>query len=805
MHSLPFAFRALLKTPGFTAVAVLTIAVAIGANTTLYSIFDRLMLNPVSFPEPERVVALWAVNNERNFVAPAVAWPRFDEIRREARSFASLADSCFDSQTLTGNGEPEQLTGLRVTANYFATLGLAPARGRDFRPEEDQPNGPGVAILSHEYWQTRFGGRANIVGESILLNGRPHEVIGIMPPRLTNPIGGVQVFVPRVFEPGGLTPAQVQVGAGYSQPVARLKPGVTREQANAELAALSRAYKERFATQLDADNQIEARFLTETLVQGIRPTMRMLLGAVACVLLIACANVASLFLGRLCARHKEIAVRQSLGATRGAIVWQFLAESLVFSVAAGGVGILLALWALSAIQQVVANQLPPNAELTLSWPALAATVTVTFVVSLLVGLFPALQASKPDLVEALKDASRGNVGSPRARHFRHGLIVLEVALSVVLLTGAGLLLRSFQRLQDIPPGFQPGGLALAFVGAPVQRYATPETQERLFADIVDQLKLVPQVRAASSAIGVPLTGNAPQAPYTVGTAAALPLSQRPLAGLRIVGEDYFTTLGIPLRQGRAFTAQDRLGAPLVCVINESFAKRLFPGESALGKQLRRGRDAEFAHQIVGVIGDVKSVGLAAPAPDEIYYPMRQLPRPGLTVVARTDGDPAALQAVIRTAVAAVDKDQPITFFNTMDGIMRQNLGFQRIVAALTGIFAGVALLLAAIGLYSVLAYSVAQRTSEIGIRMALGASSGQVLGMIVTQGMALVGIGLVAGLWGAYGAGALLASLLFQTTAFDLSIYAVVTVVFAAVALLACLLPARRAARIDPLVALRSE
>jgi predicted permease len=805
MQDLKLALRTLSKSPAFTLVAILTIAIGIGANTTLYSIFDRLMLNPVSIPEPERVVALWAVNNERGFVAPAISWPRFDEIRRASTSFAELADSCFDSHTLTGNGEPEQVTALRVTHNYFKTLGIKPAAGRDFIAEEDVAGGPYVVLLSHEYWQSRFGSRPTLVGENIMLSGQPHEVIGIMPPRLTNPISAVQVFVPRVFEVAGLTQMQVQVGAGYSQPVGRLKPGVTRDQANAELAALTRTYKEQFASRLDADNAIEARSLADTLVSGIRPTMRMLLGAVAFVLLIACANVASLFLGRLSARHKEIAVRQSLGATRSAIIRQFLAESLVFSVVAGAVGILIANWALDAIQGMVANQLPPNTELSLSWAALAATVAVTFVVSLLIGLFPSLQASKPDLVDALKDSSRGNAGGSRGRKFRGALIVSEVALSVVLLVGSGLLLQSFMKLQNTPPGFNPTGLAVAFVGTPAQRYATPESQQQFFGTVIESLKQNPHVVSAAAAVGVPLTGFAPQAPYTVGSDAALPLPERPLAGLRLVSEGYFATVGIPLRQGREFTERDRTGAPLVCVISETFAKRLFPNESALGKVVRRGRDAELAHEIVGIAADVKSLGLAAPAPDEIYYPMRQLARGGMSIVARISGDPAALQSIMTTAVAAVDKDQPISFFQTMDTIIGQNLGFQRIVATLTGIFAVVALLLAAIGLYSVLAYSVAQRTSEIGIRMALGAQRTQVLQLIVGQGMFLVAIGLGVGLGAAFGAGTLIASLLFETQPFDTAIYAIVTVVFTMVALLACILPALRAAKIDPIVALRAE
>jgi len=805
MHDLKLALRTLLKTPGFTIVAVLTIAIGIGANTTLYSIFDRLMLNPVSIPDAGRVVALWAVNNERGFVAPAISWPRYDEIRIASKSFSELADSCFDSHTLTGNGDPEQVAALRVTHNFFRTLGIKPAVGRDFLAGEDMQGGPFVVILSHEYWQSRFGSRGSIVGENIILSGQPHEVIGIMPPRMTNPFSGVQVFVPRVFEVAGLTQMQVQVGAGYSQPIGRLKPGVTREQANAELAAITRTYKEQFATRLDADNQIEARGYADTLVQGIRPTMFTLLGAVAFVLLIACANVASLFLGRLSARHKEIAVRQSLGATRRTIVRQFLAESFVFSLAAGALGVLLASWALASIQRLVANQLAPNTELTISWAALAATIAVTFVVSLLIGLFPALQASSPDLVDALKDSSRGNAGGARGRRFRGTLIISEVALSVVLLVGSGLLLQSFIRLQNTPPGFRPGGVAVAFVGTPTQRYPTPESQQQFFGEVVESLKRNPQVVSAAAAVGVPLTGFAPQAPYTVGSDAALPLPQRPLAGLRLVSEGYFRTVGIALREGREFTDRDRTGAPLVCVISESFAKRLFPNESAIGKVLRRGRDAEFAHEIVGIAADVKSVGLAAPAPDEIYYPMRQLPRGGMSIVARVDSDPAALQTIMTTAVAQVDKDQPISFFQTMDTIIRQNLGFQRIVATLTGIFAGVALLLAAVGLYSVLAYSVAQRTSEIGIRMALGAQRSQVLQLIVRQGMALVAIGLVVGLGAAFGAGTLIASLLFETQPFDTVIYAVVAVLFAVVALLACILPAMRAAKIDPIVALRAE
>ncbi len=800
------ALRTLLRSPGFSAVAILTLAVGIGANTALFSIFDRLMLNPVRFPAPDRLVAVWAVNNERQFVAPAVSWPRFEELRRATGPvFAALTTSAFDSQTLTGNGEPEQVSALRVTADFFRVLGVAPARGRDFRPEEDLPNGPAVVVLTHEYWQTRFGGREDLVGRSIVLNGAPHEVVGILPPRLGNPFTGTQLFLPRVFDVGGLLPAQIQAGAGYTQVLGRLRPGVSLEQARAACAAHDRAYREQFATRLDADNQMDARPFTETLVGGLRPTMRLMLGAVAFVLLIACGNVANLFLCRLIGRQREVAVRQSLGASRGMLVRQFVAESLLFSAAAGTLGVLLAVWSLALVERSFAGQLPPNTDLSLSLPAVAVTVGVTALVGLLIGLFPAWQASRVELTEALKEGARGTSGGPRSQRFRAVLVVAEVVLSVVLLVGSGLLLQSFLNLQRTPPGFAPEGVAAAFVGVPNTRYRTGPEQAEFFRQALERLSAVPQVEAAAAVIGLPLSGNAPRAPYTVGSGAALPLPQRPLAGLRVVSPGYFRTLGIPLREGRDFTDRDRDGAPGVCILNESFARRLFPGESAVGKVIRRGRDAEIAHEVVGVVGDVRTLGLGQPPPDEVYYPMHQLGRPGMAIVARTSGDPAALQAVLRTAVASVDRDQPISFFQTMETTLAQSLGFQRVVASLTVVFAAVALVLAAVGLYSVLAYSVAQRTGEIGIRMALGAARSDVVALVLRQGLGLVGVGLVLGLAAAAGLGRLLTSLLFEVSPFEPTVYAAVAVLFAAVAALACWLPSWRASRVDPLVALRND
>ena len=804
MSNITKAIGALWKNPGFSIVAVLTIAVGIGANTALFSVYDRLILNPVTIPTPSTLVAIWVSNPTLNFNAPALSWPRYEAIRDQAKSFSAIGISAFDNFTLTGNGDPEQLNGQRISATFLPTLGILPAVGRNFTAEEDQPNGPAVCILSHELWQTRFGGRPTLVGDTITLNGQPWQVVGITPPRLSAPFAQVQVFAPRVFEVGGLTPLQVQAGAGYSQPIARLRPGVSVTQANQELDALDRAYKQEFPTRLDANNATLPRPYVAALVGNLEPTFYTLLGAVSFVLLIACANVASLFLSRLTKRHKEIAVRQAIGATRGHLVGQFLAESLVFSVVAGGFGIILALWALSGIQTLVAGQLPPNTLLTLDWRALTFTAAVTLVTALLVGLAPALHASRATLVDVLKDSARGSSGE-RGNRFRASLIVSEVALSVVLLVGSSLLLISFLKLQRAAPGFEARGAATAFVGVPASRYPTPGRQAEFFNQVVERLKATPMVTAAAAAIGLPVSGFNPRAPYSVEGRPILPLPQRPLANLAIVTDDYFSLMQIPLVSGRAFNAGDREGGAGVCIINESLAKRLFPGQSPLGKVMLRGRDAEIPGEIVGVIRDVKTNGLNVPAPDELYYPVRQMGRPGMNVVARTTGDPAALQAILRSAVAAVDRDQPISFFATLETNLANSLGAQRIVASLTTIFAGVALVLSAVGLYSVLAYAVSQRTPEIGIRMALGARPEQVIGLVMRNGLGLVAIGLVLGLAAAAGAARLIETLLFEVRPLDPLVYGGVTVVFTIVAALACLIPSARAARIDPLVALRIE
>jgi putative ABC transport system permease protein len=801
MSDVRLALRSLLKQPRFSIVAVLTIAVGIGATSALFSVYDRLVLNPVTIPNPSALVAVLNSNPQLSAPSPSVSWPRFTFLRDRAQSFAAMATSTFDNFTLTGGGEPEQLNGLRASGPFFDALGIVPARGRVLSADDDVPNGPAVCLISYELWQGRFGGREDLVGQAITLNGQPWQVVGITPPRLTVPFRQVQVFAPRVFELGGLTAAQVQAGAGYTQVIARLKPGVSVEASRQELARLSEAYRRELPALLDAQNTSVPRPYIAFIAGGLAPTFNTLLAAVAVVLLIACANVSSLFLARLAARHREIAVRQSLGAMRARVVRQLLVESLCFSTIAGALGLLLAIWALAAIQPLVFGPGSTAAALSLNWRALGVSAGVTLVAALLVGLVPAIQASKTDLVEALKERARGS--SERGGRFRSGLIVVEVALSVMLLVGSGLLLASFARLQQTPLGFDPDGLAMAFVGVPATRYPTPAQQSEFFMQVVDRLRADPRVSAASAGVGLPLAGFNPRSPYSVEGRPILPLPQRPLAGLGIVADGYFEAMGIGVAAGRTFTSADRTGSPGVCVINEALARRLFPGESPLGKVLLRGRDAEIRSEIVGVIRDVRTIGATLPVPDEIYFPLRQMPRPAVTVVARTEGDPSALQTVLRAAIASVDPNQPISFFSTMQANIAGSLGSQRVVTWLTGIFAAVALLLAAVGLYSVIAFAVSQRTAEIGIRMALGAQARQVVLMVMRGGLRLVVIGVVLGLLGAAAASRLIRTLLFGVEPLDPTIYAAVAALFILTATLACFMPSLRAARVDPLVALR--
>lgn len=806
MRPIALALRSLLKSPAFTAVSVLTIAIGVGADTAMLSIFNTLVLHPIDLPDAGRIVRIWTDNKARGVLAPVMSVPKFKTFVAQQTAFSYIAASNFNAVTFAPeNGTPEQLTALNVTASFIPALGLQLARGRNFTAEEDQEHGPRVCILSYEAWTSRFGQRADIVGQTIQIDGQGTLVVGVIVKPMPSPIPGVQVLMPWPLSPPFLTPQQLQGGAGYLQITARLKPGISFAQAETEVRAISKRYATEFPARLDANNENILKTWIEEQVGPVRPTLVLLLGAVALVMLIACANVSNLFLNRLSVRHKDIAVRLALGAERAHVIRDCLIETLVFCVAAATAGLGLATLALRGAERAITSQLQTTVHFSIDGVTLAATILLATLSALLIGLVPAFQATRANLVDVLKDTSRGSSAGRSGVRMRSILIVAEVALSAVLLVGSSLLLVSFIRLQSTPGGFTTRGIATAFFNPGPPRYPTPAQQIDFYYQTLEQLRANPQVSAAAFVRAAPLSGNGARAVYAVQGRSIPPLSERPVVFTNSATEGYFAMMGIPVKAGRDFQTTDLANAPLVCVINESFAKELFPGENPIGHILLRGQNADISIQIVGIVGDVKTLGLNAPPPQTMYVPLRQAGGGPFNVVVSTRGDASSLQAVLRTAVAAVDRTQPVAGFQTMDKSVAQSLGVQRVTAWLTGVFALIALVLSVLGLYSVLAYVVTQRVAEIGIRMALGAQSLDVIRLVVSQGMRLVVVGLVIGLGAAALGGRAVASLLYDVKPLDPMVFASVVAVFGLVALAACLIPAQRASRIDALLAIRGE
>jgi len=749
-------------------------------------------------------VRLWGSNPAITLNAPAISWSRYEFIRGNQRSFSGVSASAFTGYTVTRNdGEPEQVNAAAVTASFFPTLGVAPARGRNFSAEEDSASGPRVVMLSYEYWQRAFGGRDSTVGKTIVLNGGLYTIVGITPRALGDPYNTVLVFVPRPFEL--VSREQMLNGTTFLQSTARLKTGMTLAQAESEMAVLTGSYRAKYPEKLDAKLDIPIIPFADELVGNLRPTFYMLLGAVVLVMLIACANVAALFLGRLSARQKEIAIRRALGATPSQLLRQFLWESALFTAVAAPLGVLLGWWSLAGVQRLASSQLPPGVALSIDGPTLAFTCGVSVLSTLLVGLVPALQASRSRQGESLNEGTRGASGGVGSARIRATLVIGEVTLSVVLLVLSGLLLVSFVRLQTTPAGFNSHEVATTLVSLPATRYPTGPQQLQFFNQLVERLESQPRVQRAALAIGAPMTGFQPRSSFAVWGRPVPPVGQRELASLYRVTDQYFATMQIPFRAGRGFDDRDDAKSSNKCIINESFARRFFPGESAVGKVLLRGPNADIRCEIVGVTADVKSAGLTAAAPDELYLSARQAPSRLMVLLVRADGNPAALQSLIRATVREIDPNQPIAEFATYDSLLSDSVGTQRIAAWLAGVLATIAFLLALVGLYSVLSYTVTQRTIEIGIRMALGAQRWQVVSLMMSGGLKPVAIGLILGLSVAAAVSRMVQLLLFSVQPIDPLIYTAVAGIFALIAGLACLLPSLKASRIDPLAALRAQ
>jgi predicted permease len=803
-----FAVRLLAKQPGFTAIAVLTMAIAIGANTALFSVVNAVVLRPIEYPRPDELVRLWAVNPARAIEFPAVSWIRYVYFRDHATLLANVALSVNNTATLTGSGEAEQVPSLQASANFFPTLGLVPQLGRFFTADEDRTGGPNVALISSRLWQARFANSPNAIGQQILLDGVPHTVVGILPAAMPVPFNQVEIMTPRPDEVTFVTPQQRDGGAAVWQLTARLKPGVTREAAERELIQLNQQIVQQNPQLIDAQNPLQLRFFANEIIPAeVRLASGVLFAAVAAVLLIACANVANLSLARLAGRTKEIAVRASLGAGRWAIVQQFLIESSVVALLGGALGVLLATWSLDGIRLLAHDQLPRIDRVAIDGTTLAFALGVSALAAVLVGIYPAILATRTDVQATLKDTGRGTAGGQANKRFRNLLVVVEVAASVVLLIGAALLLYSFARLQRTALGFDPARVAVGAINLPSEAYPTPEKQREFLRLLEEKLNAAPELSAGGAGFGMPLTGSVALTPYSVAGRPVLPLPERPLVGLSQVGPGFFSSLGMTLREGRFLTSADTASVPSVAVINETLAKKLFPGESAVGHSLLFGRDAEKKCEIVGVVHDVKSAGIAAPAGDQVYFAHAQRGGGFFHVIGKAKPGQKATSVipVLRRVVHELDPALAVATPQTADELVAQSLQGMRALSALLGAFAALAAVLAAVGIYGVIACNVTQRTAEIGVRIALGASTHDIFRLILRSAGVLVGVGLAIGLAVAAGASRVLQRLLFEVQPLDLGVFALVAVGFAAIGAVAALIPARRATLVDPLVALRSE
>ena len=803
MGELRYSLRQLIKSPGFTSVAVLGLALGIGANVALFSVVNSVFLRPLAYTEPDRLVRLSSTNDETNLTRVGFSYTRFQEVEQRQQVFSHLALSAGNAFTLTGKGDPEQVVGLHVTSAMLPTMGLQPQAGRNFTADEDRPGSERVVMISDRFWRQRFNADRSAIGQAVTLDGEPYTIVGVLPQAATSfPLGQIDVWVTRPAEVRYLAQSQLNGGGYFFQVVARLAPGVSLDQARDAMSVIAAGYRQSHPSNVDAPSIIEVLPVLEDAVGAERRSYLMLFGAVGCVLLIACANIANLLLARFAGRRREIAARFALGASRASVVRQLVGESMLIALLGGALGLVLAAWVLRAIVTLGADLIPRAVDIGLDPIALGFTLAVTLVTGLGIGLLPALQASGVNVQETLKDASRGSTTTAGQR-LRATLLVAEVSLSLVLLIDAGLLLTSFARLQRVEPGFQPDGIFTAQVLLPAQRYDRQKLAA-FYAQFYRRLAALPVATSASLTDRVPLTGGQTPAPVAVMGRPVPPLSERPHANRHLVSPKYFETLGIPIRAGRDFDERDSVTVPHVVIINETFARQHFAGEDPIGRTLITGM-AELPSQVIGIVADVRSQSLNEPARADYFLPALQRPEVFTNILVRTTAGPIAVAPLVREALRAVDPDLPLLQPQTLSARIAQTVADQRLALILLASFAGLALFLAMLGVYSVMAHLVAFRTNEIGIRMALGASPGAVMRMVLGHGRRLTLVGIAVGIAGGLAVSRLLQQVLFEVDAADPVIYLAVSVALLLVAEFASFLPARRATRIDPVIALRME
>ena len=802
---LKFAFRQLHKSPGFTFLALLTLALGIGLNSAIFSLINDLFLRGLPFKEPQRLVHMYSNARERNLLELAISVPRFEHYRESQTIFDGFGAENVSAFTLTGLGDAVQVLGGQVTSNYFDVLGVRPIRGRNFLPDEQQT--ADVAMVTETFWQKRLSGDPNVIGRGITLNGAPHTIVGVLPNLPFSWVGpAAEVWTTKPFEIAGISYERIMRGSGVLRVVGRLKPGMTLEQARAALPPLEQSYRARYPDKIDSSSVMTLKTLPEDTTGNLRPAFATLLTAVAFVLLIACSNVANLLLVRFSGRRREIALRMAIGASRRSVVRLFIFESLLVSVLAGLAGAFLTWQLVPLVPKMAANFLPfdPDTRVQLSLSVLVFTIVMSILTGVAMGIYPALQTSRADLVGGLKEGGRGTSGSVHQLRFRKFLIGAQVALSVTLLAGAALLITSFVRLSQQSIGYRADNLWIGFVTLPQARYPDLGSRQRFAEQTLAALRNVPGIESATLCADIPLLpAGGSNTLYARPDGEILPIDKRAAAAFHNIAPDYLNTWSIPLL-GRDFDQHDVVGGQEVMLISQGGAKKVFGNENPIGKTLLVGSDSTPA-EIVGIVGDVRTRKIAEPDDVELYRPWAQQNFSFLSIDVRSNLSVDAVTKLVRSALATVDPGLAIALPQSMSTIAAQAVGQTRLMMWLLGIFAGVALLLASIGIYGAVAYTVEQRTAEIGVRMALGAQTRDLLRLVVSQGMKPVVSGLALGIIATFALGRLIAAQLYQVSAHDPVLLGGATVLLTATALMACLLPARRATLVDPIQALRSE
>jgi predicted permease len=806
MNDLRFAFRQLRKSLGFTFLALLTLALGIGMNTAMFSLIHDLFLRSLPFSEPDRIVRVYGEAKERDLRQLPFSVPKFWHYRDGQTVFSTIAADWNTGYILTGLGEPVQVLGENVTANYFDLLGIHPILGRNFLPQEEMKQD--VALITNGFWRRRLDSDPTVLGRSISLNGTATTIVGVLPDL---PISwfdrDIDVFTVKPFENANTTKERLMLGYSFMRCIGRLKPGVTMRQAQSAMPALEKSYRDQHPETADCTWASVLVGASEDVTGELRPAFITLLAAVGAVLLIACSNVANLLLVRFTGRRREIAMRMALGANRRGVIRLFMLESTTISVIAGLLGLCLAFWIVSIVPKFAGDNVPLESHNTLHLPVLLFTLGVSLATGVLMGLYPAWQCSYADLVEGLKEGGRAVSGSRGQHRFRRGLVAAQVGLSMVLLAAATMLVASFLRLSNQDSGFRSDHVWAGGIGLPANRYPDASTRARFVQQLVDELKRSPGVESVATADALPLSGNWSSTPYARADGNPLPVNRRPLGLTRSVSPAYFQTLHIPLLSGRDFTERDGVDSPGVVILSNSTAKKLFPNDNPIGHQILFGTDNGngLLAEVIGVVGDVRSLKLAKSNDVEFYRPWPQRSFSFFNLIVRSATKAEATGAIARGAVEKVDKDMPIVQPSTLDLVVTRSLGQQRLTMGLLGVFAGVALLLAVVGIYGAVAHTVEQRTAEIGIRMALGAEMKDVLRLVVRQGMNPVLIGLIIGLAATLGAGHLIAAQLYEVSPHSPLLIAITAAALAIAALLACLIPARRATLVDPIQALRTQ